>query len=109
MSKINYTIELPKTMNQLESLLQQIFKSNPNKHYIIRLLAAHIDLDELNIMLDKYRQKIENFKRNKSIVLLSEDFDYEAIPDFIPLAPTEEEALDIIDFEEIERDLLLED
>ena len=104
MSKNKYDIELPKSKAQLESLLSNIFKKNPTKHYILRIFETHISLEDLLGMLDKYQSKIEKFRRSKSIILLTEDFDYEQIPEFMPLAPTEEEAVDIIDFEEIERD-----
>jgi len=105
MSKNKYDIELPKGKEQLESLFANIFKKNPTKHYIIRVLKDYFELKELLEILQKYEAKIEKFRRNKSIIILTEDFDYEQIPEFIPQAPTEEEAVDIIDFEEIERDL----
>jgi len=104
MSKNKYDIALPKSKEQLESLLSNIFKKNPTKHYIIRVFKEYLALEDLLEILNKYESKIEKFRRNKSIIILTEDFDYEQIPEFIPLAPTEEEAVDTIDFEEIERD-----
>jgi hypothetical protein len=107
MSKIKYDILLPKSTEQLESLLQSLFKSGSSKHIIIKILENYINLDNLLLLLKKYKVQIEKFRRNQSLVLLTDAYDYEQIPDFVPMAPTEEEALDIIDFEIIERDLSL--
>lgn len=109
MSKISYKIEMPKSKEQLESLLNTIFTSNPNQHIVVRVIKSYVGLEDLLFLLEKYNKKINNFKQNKSIVLLTDDFEIDQIPEFIPMAPTEEEALDIIDFEEIERNLLLDD
>ncbi len=108
MSKIKYDVLLPKSKAQFEGLLQNIFKSNP-KHIVVRVLADYLSLEDLLMVLDKYAHQIENFKKNKSIIIWTSDFDYELIPDFVPVVPTEAEAVDVIDFEEIERDLLLEE
>jgi hypothetical protein len=105
MSKIKYDILLPKSQEQLENIFQSLLKSVKSKHIIIKILENYINLDVLSGILNKYQIQIEKFKRNQSLVILTDSFDYEKIPDFIPVAPTEEEALDIIDFEIIERDL----
>ena len=105
MSKQKYSIELPKSSAQLESLFSSIFKKNATKHCIIRVFENYLSIEELIEILQKNEKNIARFRRNKSLVLLTEDFDYEQIPEFIPLAPSEEEAVDIIEFEEIERDL----
>ncbi len=104
MAQAKYKIILPKSKAQFESELQNIFKKNPNLHYIFRVLDEYISLEELSELLLKYQNKIEQFKKNKSIVILMEGIDYEEFPEFMSVAPTEEEAVDIIDFEEIERD-----
>lgn len=44
-------------------------------------------------------------KVKKSLILVADDFDYNIVPDTITLVPTVLEAHDIIDMEEIERDL----
>jgi len=107
MTKLKVDFYMPKTIVQLESYIQQLFKSNP-KNVIIRIVE-NFELEELTQLFDKYKQQIENYRRNKSIVILTDLFDYEQLPEFISVAPTEEEAMDVIDFEEIERDLLLEE
>jgi len=104
MSKLKYEIWLPKSKEQLESLLSQLLRTQ-NKHIIIRILNDYLNPEDLAGILQKFQRNIDQFRKNKSVVLLT-DF-YEQIPDYIPVAPTEEEAIDIIDFEEIERDLLL--
>ena len=43
--------------------------------------------------------------RSISFVILSEKLTYEVLPETINLCPTLEEALDLIEFEEIQRDL----
>ena len=109
MSKMSYKIEMPKSKEQFESLLNTIFSNSHNQHIVVRVFKSYISLEDLLFLLEKYENKIINFKQNKSIVLLTEDFEIDQIPEFIPMAPTEEEALDIIDFEEIERNLLFDD
>lgn len=43
--------------------------------------------------------------RSLSLVILSEKLTYEVLPETINLCPTLEEAIDLIEFEEIQRDL----
>ena len=43
--------------------------------------------------------------RSLSFVILSEKLTYEVLPETINLCPTLEEAIDLIEFEEIQRDL----
>ena len=102
MSNVKYEVWLPKSSKQLESLLTNLFRSK-HKHIIIKILEDYIQPEELELILKKFEKQIKNYKKSHSIVLLTGQF--ETIPDFIPVAPTEEEAVDIIDFEEIERDL----
>ena len=104
MTKVKYEVWLPKSKKQLESLFTNLFRSK-SKHIIIRVLDNYIKIEELIEVLKGFEKQINNYKKSHSIVLLTEQ--YEEIPDFIPVAPTEEEAVDIIDFEEIERDLFL--
>ena len=103
-----YDVFMPKTSGQLESFLQQILKKNA-KNIIIRIIPEYIGFDELLMLFNKYQTQIKHYKRNKSIVFQTENFDYDLVPGYISIAPTEEEALDIMDFEEIERDLSMED
>ena len=104
MAKLIYEVLLPKNKAQLESVFIQLFKPR-QKHLIIKILNDYITEDDLKEILEKYQENIEKYKKSKSIVILSDTFKH--IPDYIPVAPTETEAIDIIEFEEIERDLLL--
>ncbi len=104
MSKLKYEVLLPKSSAQLEGMFSGLLKTK-SKHLIIKIIDKYITPDTLKEILDKYQNHIENYKKNKSIVILYDNYDN--IPDFMPVAPTEEEALDIIEFEEIERDLWL--
>ena len=103
--KQKYNVYLPKDDLQLIDFFQRIAKKRPVKHYIIRVKNVYISLLELISILNNNKENITKFRKNKSLVLWLES-DFDQIPDFIPVAPTEEEALDIIDFEEIEKDLM---
>jgi hypothetical protein len=46
-------------------------------------------------------------KANKSFVLVTDKVSYDEIPDEISLVPTIQEAMDLIEMEDIERDLEL--
>lgn len=105
---VKYEVYLPKTTEQLTGFFQRIARENPVKHYLVRIFEEYIPLEELVEILSNNQDLIEQFRKNKSVVLWIEN-NFEDVPDFIPVAPTEEEALDIIDFEEIERELGLED
>ncbi len=106
MAKLIYEVMLPKNKAQLEGFFLQLFKPK-QKHLIIKILNDYINKDDLKETLEKYQENIKKYKKNKSIVIIYEY--YKDIPDFIPVAPTEDEAIDIIEFEEIERDLMFND
>ncbi len=106
MSKLKYEVLLPKSKSQLEGRLLELFKSKP-KNVIIKILDNYINPDDLNEILTKFQKEIERYKKNKSIVILT--YQYDNLPDFVSVAPTEEEAADIIEFEHIERDLWLDE
>ncbi len=105
MSKMKYEVLLPKSQAQLDTMFANLYKNN-GKHLIVRIFADYLTLEDLLAVLEKNKDKIERFRRNKSLVLLTGEFNYEQIPEFVPVAPTEEEALDVIEFEEIERQLM---
>jgi len=101
--KLKYELILPKNIEQLKGLFTNLLKSK-SKHIILKIIPEYIEIEALVDILNQHQTVIKNYKKNKSIVILTDN--YVLIPDFIPVAPTEEEALDIIDFENIERDLL---
>ncbi len=102
MAKLKYEILFPKNIAQLEGIFLQFFKSKQG-HIIIKITDDYIKQEVLKEVLEKHRDLIKKYQKNSSVVILSDD--YEFIPEFIPVAPTEEEAVDIIEFEDIERDL----
>ena len=105
MPNFKYEVFLPKSKEQLESFIYRISKKNPVKHYIIRIFPEYIERENFLKVLENFQDQIKQFKKNKSLVFWTTE-DEENLPSYISIAPTEEEALDIIDFEEIERDLL---
>jgi hypothetical protein len=79
--------------------------------YVIDQLQEHliIALSDSEIS-DRDFQWIEKFAsdlsdKSLSFVILSEKLTYEVLPETINLCPTLEEAIDLIEFEEIQRDL----
>ncbi len=106
MSKLKYEIMLPKNPEQLEGQLKDIFRKNTN-HIMVKILDEYIAPEDLNKILHKLQASIKKFRKNKSLIILTDN--YEAVPDFVPVSPTEEEGIDIIEFEEIERDLMLDE
>jgi hypothetical protein len=72
------------------------------EHLIVALSDSEVN--------DRDFQWIENFasdliNRSLSFVILSEKLTYEILPESVNLCPTLEEAIDLIEFEEIQRDL----
>jgi hypothetical protein len=72
------------------------------EHLIVALSDSEVN--------DRDFQWIENFasdliNRSLSFVILSEKLTYEILPEAVNLCPTLEEAIDLIEFEEIQRDL----
>jgi hypothetical protein len=74
-----------------------------NDNLILNLCAFH-SLTEGNV-LDFQEISTAHRARGKSFVLVSDVINYDSVPDEICLVPTLQEARDIIDMEEIERDL----
>ena len=72
------------------------------EHLIVALSDSEVN--------DRDFQWIENFasdliNRSLSFVILSKKLTYEILPETVNLCPTLEEAIDLIEFEEIQRDL----
>lgn len=72
------------------------------EHLIVALSDSEVN--------DKDFQSIERVAsdlsdRSLSFVILSEKLTYEVLPETVNLCPTIEEAIDLIEFEEIQRDL----
>lgn len=81
------------------------------REYDIAHIEEHliVSLTDIVITNDDF-QWIENLnsdlaKKSLSFVILSENLSYEMLPEKVNLCPTIEEAIDLIEFEEIQRDL----
>ncbi len=83
--------------------LNKAYPQLQNDHLIINLFSfgplTTSDLVEFLELSDRHRG------RGKSFVLVNDQISYDQVPDEISLAPTLQEARDIIEMEEIERDL----
>jgi len=92
-------IELVTFLENLNSSYQKI----QNDHLIINLFS----FDELNAgdVLEFLALSNKHRSANKSFVLVTEKVAYDEVPEEIVVVPTLQEARDIIEMEEIERDL----
>ncbi|MEL6304453.1 MAG: ribonuclease Z [Bacteroidota bacterium] len=92
--------------SELSTLLQELkdnYASIQEANIILVLTASGDEIREkLAIILDASE---EHKSGNKSFVLVSETLDYDDVPEGLSIAPTVQEAKDIIEMEEIERDL----
>ena len=90
----------------METFLQRLKQSYDrlkHENLVINLFLLHeITADDLLLLLD-----ISNThrKQKKSFVVVSNKVNYDEIPDKLLVVPTLQEARDIIEMEEIERDL----
>ena len=91
------------SLNKFLSNLRDIYPKIKNDHIIINLFSfaklTSSDVLEFLEFSDAHR------KTKKSFVLVTEKVAYDEVPDTICVVPTIQEAKDIIEMEEIERDL----
>lgn len=85
--------------------------------YLENVVPLYYDKKNLIIDLLKYEMltledliqflKLSNYQRadKRSFVIVNKDINYDFVPDEMMVVPTIDEAADIIDMEEIERDL----
>lgn len=83
--------------------LNQAYDKISKDHIVVNLFSfSRLSSGDLLEFLDLSRK---HKKANKSFVLVTDKVDYEDVPEEISLAPTLQEAMDIIEMEDIERDL----
>ncbi len=83
--------------------LNQAYDKIGKDHIVVNLFSfSRLTSGDLLEFLDLSRK---HKKANKSFVLVTDKVDYEDVPEEISLAPTLQEAMDIIEMEDIERDL----
>ncbi len=103
----NTTIVYQENISLLKFIenLQNAYDKIRNDHIVVNLFSFNrLTVGDMLEFLDLSRK---HKKANKSFVLVTDKIDYEDVPEEISLAPTLQEAMDIIEMEDIERDLEL--
>ena len=101
-----HTVNIRDTQGDFTSFLMKITHQYKTfeKHNIIIDLLMHKDLTTNDIKLFMPLSKLHK-KAKKSFVVVTSEFDYNAVPAKLTVVPSLLEAHDIIEMEEIERDL----
>ena len=101
-----HTITIKDTQGDFTSFLMKVTHQYKTfeKHNLIIDLLFYKDLSTSNIKLFLPLSK-QHKKSKKSFVIVASDFDYNAVPDKLTVVPSLLEAHDIIEMEEIEREL----
>lgn len=94
-------IALNKFLENLEGAYEKV----QDDHLIINLFS--FDSLSTNDLLEFLNLSNTHRARRKSFVLVTKNVPYDEVPDEICVVPTVQEARDIIEMEEIERDLEL--
>ncbi|WP_458626938.1 ribonuclease Z [Winogradskyella sp. PC D3.3] len=85
--------------------IEQAYETYKNDHLIVNLTS--LDKVSLEDIIEFLRLSNNHRGDKKSFVIVSENVDLEQMPDEIVVVPTLQEAYDIIEMEDIERDLEL--
>lgn len=101
-----HTITIKDTQGDFTSFLMKVTHQYKTfeKHNIIIDLSSHKDLTVNDIKLFLPLSK-QHKKAKKSFVIVISDIDFNAVPESLTVVPSLLEANDIIEMEEIERDL----
>lgn len=101
-----HTVTIKDTQGDLVSFLMKVTHEYKTfeKYNIIIDVSLHKDLTLKGINSFLKLSKIHK-KAKKSFVIVANNVDYNAVSDKLALVPSIQEAHDIIDMEEIERDL----
>lgn len=91
------------TILELVKEIESIYPKLENNNIIVSLLTLHLlntqDILEFLELSNSHRAKKHSF------VIVSDKVDLESVPEEIVIVPTMQEAYDIIEMEEMERDL----
>ena len=101
-----HTITIKDTQGSSAAFLEKVttaYNSYKNKNLVLDL--SHDGQLSLNGLLAFLPLSNRHRKSKKSFVIVAANFDYNEAPDEIVIVPTLLEAHDIIEMEEIERDL----
>lgn len=101
-----HTVTIKDTQGDFNSFLEKVTQQYKTfeKHNIIIDLMAHSELSENDVKLFLPLSKLQK-KAKKSFVVVVVDLDFNAVSDKLTVVPSLLEAHDIIEMEEIERDL----
>ncbi len=91
------------SVKTLVNNIEQAYDKYKNYHLIIRL--SSLDKVVLEDVIEFLRLSNNHRSQKKSFVVVSDSADLEQMPDEIIVVPTLQEAYDIIEMEDIERDL----
>ncbi|OXA85540.1 ribonuclease Z [Flavobacterium hercynium] len=101
-----HTVTIKNTQGDFNSFLENVtqqYKTFEKQNIIIDLLAdSNLTDKDLKLFLPLAKQ---HKKAKKSFVIVVDDFDFNAVSDKLTVVPSLLEAHDIIEMEEIERDL----
>jgi predicted AAA+ superfamily ATPase len=101
-----HTVTIKDTQKDFKSFLEKVtqqFKTFEKQNIIIDLTAnSELSESDLKLFLPLAKQQK---KAKKSFVIVVDDLDFNAISDKLVVVPSLLEAHDIIEMEEIERDL----
>ncbi|WP_100615428.1 ribonuclease Z [Confluentibacter citreus] len=91
------------TIVELVKKIQSLYPKFKNDNIIVSLSTLHI----LNIQdILEFLELSNNHRATKhSFVIVSDKFDLDSVPEELVVVPTVQEAYDIIEMEEMERDL----
>jgi hypothetical protein len=101
-----HTVSIKDTQGDLVSFLMKVtheYKTFENHNMIVDIsLHKKPTIDDINGFLPLSKMHKKN---KKSFVIVAQDVDFNAVSDKLTVVPTPLEAHDIIEMEEIERDL----
>ncbi len=105
-AKATYTI-LEDERDDVIDFANYLERIVPDKYEDLNLVIDLLQYEKLTLDQLIHFIKLSNYQRGgeKSFVFVNEDIDYDLIPDEMLVVPTLQEAADIIEMEEIERDL----
>ena len=91
------------SVKTLVNTIEQSYEKYKNHHLVVRL--SSLDKVSLEDVIEFLRLSNNHRSAKKSFVVVSDKANLEDMPDEIVVVPTLQEAFDIIEMEDIERDL----
>lgn len=91
------------SVKTLVNNIEQVYDTHKNEHIIVNL--SSLDVISLEDIIEFLRLSNNHRADNKSFVVVSDKVDLDQMPEEICVVPTLHEAYDIIEMEDIERDL----